>query len=1274
MKNFILQSLDGKINLSAKKGSAVGTFKNTQTEKPNQFANELSQLMETTSSYNVSKIENSQNEKLNTFLTSPDGKTFDSDLNQQKNPLLKAFDNRNIPLNNDSDLPEISLLQSKQNLLASTQSLFVDNTGYKAIAEDGKNDKLELALKSNVSIEDISQPTVNVSENIILSAMAQQLPTNIVPKQNPEPQDYKLDTTMEDKIKPLISNQNTIKMELKSEPLTDNSALSISPTQSITIKNQIKPVITDQNSIQIETKAEPLTDNNVPIIPTIPVIQKEVLKVNDEKIITNEKSMLQDEVKSKFQSKQKIDLSIQIQPIKSSDTKANLNQEKITDKFTAKISLDTQFLSTNNQNGIDTKYTKQENIQKPKEQGISDPRLFANQSYIEGNKVENYSVVSSDISTPEKVLLTSQSAKFKQDTIQKPIDSVKSTDSREQILPQVKQEQNIQADLRITGNADQKLSSDKPILTEEPINKPATNLPKKSLEGEHTNNLQFNTPTINKENKPIEQYEFRQNINPVQNPNVQIKLSSKQVYDRTPESYNPVDISALKASIMGSENGSASGIKQAELNGNDVSIEYAQVKPEQKTISKQTIFIDKFADNLTSKNSETIFENNNIPENKPIKQEQYAELTQKSLIQIRPESKQNSQKTSEVIDSTDKSNTKASEITTDRKNISFDNLIELRQNDITVQNKPLKIENESNQSLSQIKKDNTLENVSVIKSNKNDLQGISQVKHENNNELIQNTQTQVKPDVKIANHELSQADKIVNNSQIDIPINLSKDSKELVLSQVKQKQDVQADLRINGNVDQKINTNQSFLVDEPITSQTKQEQNIQTDSHINDNASQKLSSDKPILTEEPIGKPVTNLPKKSLENVIINNVNDKYEQDILPQPTSDKKASESKSDINQTFKTQIITNGLLFNKSGNKNTQDQQKSIINQTPAKDNQAQKTNNQKEFSVELDETRKYSTEKSNSPKLIENQNVKMDKGQQDNYMQEKPVQISSNSIVEQEKSTKSSLSKNSENSSYTTVSDTISKQDTKGSIFQETQQIGYERRLNTENNIQRSKVDNIEANNIITKDDVMKDKSSEIISPKIENVKEANTNDTVKFDIPLSRVNNDFVTTQINIKNIPVIDKNEMTSKVVELPDKITQYISTVKNDTKPQSVMIQLEPANLGKIKLKVSVKDNRLMVEMSVASFATKEIIEVQLPDIKRSLMQYDLQVSGFNVTLDNGSSKFGSYNPNSSQQGKWSSESWGNNRGDENNNNSHENTKRYMGYVNNESMVDILT
>ena len=98
------------------------------------------------------------------------------------------------------------------------------------------------------------------------------------------------------------------------------------------------------------------------------------------------------------------------------------------------------------------------------------------------------------------------------------------------------------------------------------------------------------------------------------------------------------------------------------------------------------------------------------------------------------------------------------------------------------------------------------------------------------------------------------------------------------------------------------------------------------------------------------------------------------------------------------------------------------------------------------------------------------------------------------------------------------------------------------------------------------------------------------------------------------------------------------------------------------------------MAEMSVASYATKQIIETQLPDIRRSLMQYDLQISGFNVTLNNDSSKLDSYNPNSSQQGKWSSESWNNNRGDKNNNNNHENTKRYMRYVNNESMVDILT
>jgi len=1222
MRNFILQSFNGKINLLAKKSSTVGAFTHINSEKPNQFATELSQFMEATPSHNISDIENSQNDILNTLPPSLDGKTDNPDLKQQKYSLLKAFNDKNIPINNNSDLPEISLPQNKQDKLVSDQPLLAGNISYKAIAENEKNDKSEPISKNDINIEKDNQFPANISENIILSAMTTQFTDNIVTKKNPELQDYKQpDKTPQNLIKPLLSDQKILKIELKSEPLDNNSLTSLSQnptetnpiesaqpdqraiqkelkseqwisndvpsvslTQSATTKNPTDFILTDQKTIQLKLDSIPLTDNDISPITTS---QNEILKIDDEKVKIDKTLVSQDKDIIQSRNELKLEVSNQIPSTKLNNAKI-INQETFVNEFTNKIPIDTKVISINNQNSIDVKDTKYKEIQKPKEQEAYESKSLTSQVYTKENKIEDFSVITSDTPIQEKSLLTSQPTIFYQDSIQKPFESVKTL-----IIPD-----NIMM-----------IRSDK-------------------------------------ENKQVEQYEHKQKDNQIQNLNTPIKLESKQVLSKAPETYSSVDISALKTSIIVLEDSNTSAIKQAEFNSNSTSTEYTQL--------------------------------------------------------IKSESKLKSQKMPSEVNAINKSNTKVSEITSVKNKMLSNNLIERGQSDKMIPNVSIQIKNESTPFLSQIKDDNTLENVSVAKSNKNDIQDIWQVERANTNELVKNPQIQVKSETKVVYHELPQSDKIKDdqklvikqtkqeqNNKIDIRMVSKADQKpnaekpflvdDPITPQVKQEQNTKTDLPITVKADQKPNAEKPFLVDDPITPQVKQEQNTKTDLPITVKADQKISSNQSLPADNIVSKPAPKLSEKTSVNVTLENVDNTYENNTLIQNPSDKKTSEWRSNHSQIIKTQTVTDNLSLNKSGfqsdNENTQDRQENAPNQIPARDNQEIKSNYKSDFSVELGETLKYSKEQANSSKLIENQNVKIDKGQQDNYVQEKPIQRSSNSVVEQDQSSKLDLSKDSENNSQAKISDTNSKQDTKGSILQEPSQIGHERRLNIEHNMQKSKVENIETNNLLSKDNVIKDKSFETIPTKIEKFKEANIEKAPeKFDVSLSKLNNEFITTQkTDVKTIPVVDKNEMASKVVELPDKIAQYVSTVKNDTKPHSVMIQLEPAHLGKIRLKVTMKDDRLIAEMNVARLVTKEMIEAQLPDIKRSLMQCDVQVSVFNVTLDNGSSKFSSYNPNTSRQDK-SSESWGYNQGNEQNKNNQENAKRYMRYINNESMVDILT
>lgn len=99
--------------------------------------------------------------------------------------------------------------------------------------------------------------------------------------------------------------------------------------------------------------------------------------------------------------------------------------------------------------------------------------------------------------------------------------------------------------------------------------------------------------------------------------------------------------------------------------------------------------------------------------------------------------------------------------------------------------------------------------------------------------------------------------------------------------------------------------------------------------------------------------------------------------------------------------------------------------------------------------------------------------------------------------------------------------------------------------------------------------------------------------------------------------------DVTSSLHELPDRISMYVDNLANDNGSSSIVIQLEPKNLGKIRFRVSLKGSKITAKLIVDSLETKEMIELQLPGIKQSLAQHEVEVAELSVSVDNRS--FGS-------------------------------------------------
>jgi flagellar hook-length control protein FliK len=110
------------------------------------------------------------------------------------------------------------------------------------------------------------------------------------------------------------------------------------------------------------------------------------------------------------------------------------------------------------------------------------------------------------------------------------------------------------------------------------------------------------------------------------------------------------------------------------------------------------------------------------------------------------------------------------------------------------------------------------------------------------------------------------------------------------------------------------------------------------------------------------------------------------------------------------------------------------------------------------------------------------------------------------------------------------------------------------------------------------------------------------------------------TWIGTPDIRANETIDIASSLNELPDRISMHTDNLINSSGENSILIQLEPKHLGKIKFRVSLKENKISAKMSVESLETKEIIELQLPEIKQSLLQHDVKVTELSISVDNGS------------------------------------------------------
>ncbi|MGQ9608257.1 MAG: flagellar hook-length control protein FliK, partial [bacterium] len=185
------------------------------------------------------------------------------------------------------------------------------------------------------------------------------------------------------------------------------------------------------------------------------------------------------------------------------------------------------------------------------------------------------------------------------------------------------------------------------------------------------------------------------------------------------------------------------------------------------------------------------------------------------------------------------------------------------------------------------------------------------------------------------------------------------------------------------------------------------------------------------------------------------------------------------------------------------------------------------------------------------------------------------------------------------------------------------------------------------------------------------------DTIQnsYDTTSQRSEENIIMMNTNLMVNNDFKEENVTVKINELSSKIVEYIKNIKTDKtlhKSNAVFISIEPENLGKIKFKFLMHDNKVSAELYVSRPITKEIIEAQISDIKKALLQDNIQVSSFNVNLEDRGSKHSFNNYDLSQENRSTQDSRFYKDKEQPNNRQENSGWRYARYTNSRSLVDL--
>jgi flagellar hook-length control protein FliK len=176
--------------------------------------------------------------------------------------------------------------------------------------------------------------------------------------------------------------------------------------------------------------------------------------------------------------------------------------------------------------------------------------------------------------------------------------------------------------------------------------------------------------------------------------------------------------------------------------------------------------------------------------------------------------------------------------------------------------------------------------------------------------------------------------------------------------------------------------------------------------------------------------------------------------------------------------------------------------------------------------------------------------------------------------------------------------------------------------------------VEENKVVTKSEqIFTEKSKDIIvSSEQQGSKEVDFSSTKNFVVNNSQTLDNTSPNKIIVSNKEVTFKN--------IADQITNQVDLVSNN-KGKDITIELRPEALGRLHLKVTVKDGIVSAKILAENGQVKELLEGNLGKLRNNLGQKNLQIENFDVsTGHNGEELAQSFNENrqfefSQNQGK---------------------------------------